>query len=599
MSSDIKQRAKDAVQASYGKMLRRLLRENFKLQTRNYSIAIGAMVVIAITTALTAWIMEDIIDSLVESSEPGRVLSVAAAVALIFTIKGAATYVQVVSLSYAGNSIIASQQRRLYNCILRHGVAFFSDSGVSDILNRVTRSAQGARTVIELIVMGAVRDTLTLVGLIIVMFYQQPTLSMISLIVGPLALLGIRLLLNRVGNIVQGQIASSKEIIKIINETSSGIRVVKAFALEKQMEDRMREAVSTVESRTNAMARLSAATSPLMETLSGFAIAAVVALSALNLFGEASTTAGGLMSFVTALLMAYEPAKRLARMRISIESNMVSVALMYEVLDTPIAIVESENAADLPEGQGTVSFRSVSFQYGTAQNQPVIKNLDVEFEAGKTTALVGPSGGGKSTVINLIMRLYDPTAGHIEIDGCDLREATIASLREKIAFVGQETFLFDSSIRDNIALGRKDATEDQIAEAARAANAHEFIMKMPQGYDSPAGENGSNLSGGQRQRIAIARAVLRDSPILLMDEATSALDSGSENLVKEALLRLSKGRTTIVIAHRLATVLNAHKILVLEEGQIIEQGNLNELLELDGVFRNLYDLQYNQESTPN
>ncbi|WP_300016135.1 ABC transporter ATP-binding protein [uncultured Roseobacter sp.] len=599
MSSDIKQRAKDAVQASYGKMLRRLLRENFKLQTRNYSIAIGAMVVIAITTALTAWIMEDIIDSLVESSEPGRVLSVAAAVALIFTIKGAATYVQVVSLSHAGNSIIASQQRRLYNCILRHGVAFFSDSGVSDILNRVTRSAQGARTVIELIVMGAVRDTLTLVGLIIVMFYQQPTLSMISLIVGPLALLGIRLLLKRVGNIVQGQIASSKEIIKIINETSSGIRVVKAFALEKQMEDRMREAVSTVESRTNAMARLSAATSPLMETLSGFAIAAVVALSALNLFGEASTTAGGLMSFVTALLMAYEPAKRLARMRISIESNMVSVALMYEVLDTPIAIVESENAADLPEGQGTVSFRSVSFQYGADQNQPVIKNLDVEFEAGKTTALVGPSGGGKSTVINLIMRLYDPTAGHIEIDGYDLREATIASLREKIAFVGQETFLFDSSIRDNIALGRKGATEDQIAEAARAANAHEFIVKMPQGYDSPAGENGSNLSGGQRQRIAIARAVLRDSPILLMDEATSALDSGSENLVKEALLRLSEGRTTIVIAHRLATVLNAHKILVLEDGQIIEQGNLNELLELDGVFRNLYDLQYNQESTPN
>ncbi|WP_187431734.1 Putative multidrug export ATP-binding/permease protein (plasmid) [Roseobacter fucihabitans] len=576
------------------KMLVRLLRENFGLQKFSYGVAICAMIVIAITTALTAWIMADIIDTMVESGDRFKVFTVAAAVALIFTVKGVATYVQVVFLSRAGNSIVAAQQQKLYDNILQHGIAFFSERGVSDILNRVTLSAQSARSVIDTIVMGAVRDLLTLIGLIVVMFYQQPTLSLFSIIFGPIAIIGIRKILSRVGSIVEAQIASSKEIIKIIQETSAGIRVIKAFALEERMSQRMGQAVSTVENRSNAMARLSAATSPLMEILSGFAIASVVALSAVNIFGESTTTAGELMSFVTALLMAYEPAKRLARMRISIESGMIGVGMMYQVLDTPITIKEVSDAVPLPGGAGAVRFKDVSFQYGADQDKPILKHLDIEFKAGQTTALVGPSGGGKSTIINLILRLYDPTSGSIEIDGCDLRAARFDSLRDKIAFVGQETFLFEGTVRHNITLGKETATEAEIIAAAKAANAHEFITKMPQGYDADIGENGFALSGGQRQRIAIARAILRDSAILLMDEATSALDSESEHLVKEALLRLSEGRTTIVIAHRLSTVLSADQILVLKEGEVIEQGKLAELLELDGVFRTLYDLQYNQ-----
>ncbi|MGC3940405.1 ABC transporter ATP-binding protein [Roseobacter sp. EG26] len=578
-----------------GKMLVRLLQENLRLQTTTYGVAICAMVVIAAMTALTAWIMRDIIDSMMESGNRAQVFAVAASVAAIFTVKGAATYIQVVFLSRAGNSIVATQQRKLYKRILEHGVAFFSDRDSSDLLMRVTYSAQAARTVIDTIVMGFVRDLLTLIGLIAVMVYQQPTLSLFSLIFGPLAVLGIRKILTRVRKIMEAEMTSLAEIIKVIQETSTGIRVVKAFALENRMADRMNVAVSSVESRANAIARLEAATSPLMETLSGFAIAAVVALSAISFFGDTTTTPGELMSFVTALLMAYEPAKRLARMRISIEAGMIGVGMMYHVLDTPISVQQAPDAKALPAGAGTVRFDDVAFEY--SNGQPVVKTLDITFEAGKTTALVGPSGGGKSTIMNLIMRMYDPTRGSIEIDGCDLREATFASLREKIAFVGQETFLFSGSIKQNIALGRESATEEEVIDAAKAANAHDFISKMDAGYDTDVGENGSNLSGGQRQRLAIARAILRNSPILLMDEATSALDSESEYLVKEALAHLTKGRTTIVIAHRLSTVLNADRIVVIKDGQVEEQGNLTELLEQGGTFRTLYDRQYNSEST--
>jgi ATP-binding cassette subfamily B protein len=579
-----------------GRMVVRLLRENFRLQLPNYAIAMTAMVIIAATTALTAWIMRDIIDSMIGSDDKSQVFIVAAAVAFIFTVKGVATYIQVVFLSRAGNNIIATQQRRLYDRILAHGVAFFNDQDSSNLLMRVTYSAQAARRVIDTIVMGFVRDFLTLVGLIAVMVYQQPTLSMFSLVFGPIALIGIRRILKRVREIMEAEMTSMAEIIKVIQETSLGIRVVKAFALEERMSERMKTAVENVENRANAIARLEAATSPLMETLSGFAIAAVVALSAINLFGDTNSTPGELMSFITALLMAYEPAKRLARMRISVEGGMIGVGIMYQVMDMPISITQDPDAQDLPQGASAVQFRNVGFEY--KDDQVILRDLDIIFEAGKTTALVGPSGGGKSTIMNLVMRMYDPTSGAIEIDGCDLRQATFASLRQKIAFVGQDTFLFSGTLRQNIAFGCLDTTDDAIIAAAKAANAHEFIIKTEHGYDTDVGENGSSLSGGQRQRVAIARAILRASPVLLMDEATSALDSESEHLVKEALDRLTKGRTTIVIAHRLSTVINADKIVVIKNGTVAEEGTLSSLLERDGLFRKLYNRQYETRTLP-
>jgi subfamily B ATP-binding cassette protein MsbA len=575
---------------SKGSMLKRLLRENLRRQALNYGVAIAAMVVIAVTTALTAWIMKDIIDSMVEAENNAAVYAVAIGVIVIFTLKGLATYVQVVALSRAGNRIVADQQRKLYDRLLQHGIAFFSSLETSNILMRVTSSAQSARAVIDTLIMGFVRDLLTLIGLIIVMIYQQPTLSFFALIFGPIAILGVRQILKRVSGIVEANLTSAAEIIKVVQETTNGIRIVKAFALEGHMAERMNSAVKTVESRSNAMARLSGFTSPLMDTLSGLAIAAVVALSTVSMFGDDATSPGALMSFITALLMAYEPAKRLAKMRIGIEAGMIGVGLMYQILDTPIAVKEAVDASGLPNGAGKVTFTDVSFHY--QDSSPILKQMNVTFDAGKTTALVGPSGGGKSTIINLILRLYDPVDGQVEIDGFDLRNATFASLRDRISFVGQETFLFAGTLKDNISMGRENATDDEIIHAAKAANAHDFIQTFPRGYEAEVGENGGKLSGGQRQRIAIARAILRDSQILIMDEATSALDSESEFLVNDALEKLSKGRTTIVIAHRLSTILGADKIVVVKEGEVVEQGTQSELLSQNRLFKSLYDRQF-------
>ncbi len=571
----------------------RLFRDNFRAQAFNYTIAMIAMIVVAATTALTAWMMNDIITSIMETGDKVQVLIVSASVAAIFVVKGIATYVQTVWLGKAGNSIVALQQRKLFASILSHSVSFFSGSNSSDLLMRVTMSAQGARKVLDTIVTGFVRDLLTLIGLVFVMFYQQPVLSLFSLVVGPVALFGVRRILSYVRDIMASEMTGQAEIIKTIQETSSGIRVVKAFDLEAKVSDRMSSAVRSVENRRNQIRRLEAATSPLMETLAGFAIASVVALSAFDFFGPSQTSAGQLMSFITAVFMAYDPAKRLAKMRVNIETGMRRVELMYQVLDRPIDLVELTGAQPLPDGPGRVKLSDVSFEYSVGQ--PILQDLTIDFEPGKTTALVGPSGGGKSTIVNLIMRMYDPNQGKVEIDDVNLRNVTFGSLRRNISFIGQDTFLFDGTIYDNIKIGREEAKESQIVAAAIAANAHDFISELPDGYGTEVGENGSNLSGGQRQRISIARAILRDSPILLMDEATSALDSGSEFLIQEALRNFTEDRTTIVIAHRLSTVLNADRIFVIERGRVVEQGNLEELLELNGLFRTLYDHQFNAE----
>jgi subfamily B ATP-binding cassette protein MsbA len=437
-----------------------------------------------------------------------------------------------------------------------------------------------------------VRDLLTLVGLAAVMVVQQPYLALFSLIVGPLAIYAIRLLLTKVRSIVRKEAASLAEIIKVIQETAAGVRIIKAFAIEDRMSGRMNEAVTQVEQRSNAIAQLEAAAGPIMETLSGITIAAVVILSAFNLLGGGEQTPGQLISFVTALLMAYEPAKRLSQVRVSIETGMMGVKMMYELLDHPETMVEHPEPVDLPQGAGEIVLRDVSFGYSA--DRPVINGLNLTFAAGKTTALVGASGGGKSTLINLIMRLYDPISGSVSIDGADLREVSFASLRRALSFVGQDTFLFSDTVFENIRCGDRTADEADVISAAKAASAHDFIMALPQGYNTLVGENGAFLSGGQRQRLAIARAMLHKGRILLLDEATSALDPDSEVLVQQALERLSHGVTTVVIAHRLSTILNADMICVIENGSVTEQGNLQDLLARNGRFASLFEKQFGQ-----
>ncbi len=587
-------KARDAMARQSGwyasrSLLWRLLAESIPEHRGRYLAAIAAMILVAVTTSLSAWIMGEIVDSM-SSANRTRVYFVAVGVASIFFLKGVASFAQIVLMARAGNRIVAEKQVQLFRRLLEQGLTYFNRTESSDVLLRVTQSAQMARQVIDILVTGFVRDALTLVGLVAVMFYQQPLLSLVCLVVGPAALFGVRKILAKVRTIMAQEMAGLAMIIRVVQETATGSRVIKAFALEEVMAARMETAVRQVEKRANKMVRLEAATTPLMDGITGLAIASIVILSTVSLFGHSSGTPGQLMSFVTAFLMAYEPAKRLSKMRVSIESSMIGVQMMYDLIDTPRTMIEAPDARDLPDGPGQLTLEDVHFSYGNGKT--VINGISLDFPAGKTTALVGPSGGGKSTLLNLILRLYDPDEGRILLDGADVKQATFASLRRKIAYVGQDTFLFSETVMENIRIARPGASDEEVRAAAHVAHADEFIQQLPKGYATPIGENGAFLSGGQRQRLAIARAVLRNAPILLLDEATSALDSHSEALVRDALERVTQGVTTIVVAHRLSTVLRADQICYLEQGEVREVGSLEDLLARDGKFRSLYDQQF-------
>jgi len=575
------------------KMLMRLFRENFRKHYGLYSVAIIAMLVTGLTTAASAWMMKEIVNGMVVDKDVQKIFGIAATVATIFTVKGIASYIQSYYLSKAGSSIIAHQQRRIFDQILKSDLAFIQSRSSADLLMRVTQGAQAARSVIDVIVTSFVRDLFTLVALIIVMFIQQPVLSLVSFVFGPIAFFGLRMLLKNVRAIMRKEMTSFTDIIRIVQEASTGFRIVKSYGLEPNLRNDMNKAVSKVQHRSNSIAKLQALTSPLMETLAGFAIAGAIALSAVVVLQHGNTP-GELVSFITALLLAYEPAKRLARMRISIEAGMVGCNMLFEILDHPVVLQESPDAKPLPKGPGHITFEKVQFSY--RQGLPVLKQVDLNFQSGKITALVGPSGSGKSTIINLIMRMFDPDTGSVSIDGHDIKDVTIASLRERISYVGQDAFLFAGTVKYNIGLGKTGATELDIIRAAKAANAHDFIMALPNGYDTDVGENGGNLSGGQKQRLTIARAFLRDSEILILDEATSALDSEAEVAVKQAVEKLSQGRTTIVIAHRLSTVASADHIIVMKDGEVAEQGKPAELLKQNGLYRRLYQHQFLPEA---
>jgi ATP-binding cassette, subfamily B, bacterial MsbA len=571
-------------------LLRRLLSDSFAKHKWNYAAAMVAMVVVALTTAATAWVMGLIVDSMNNPENRTFIFMVAGAVTSIFVIKGIASFAQMVFMARAGNRIVAEKQEQLFQRLLDQDIGYFSRVESSDVLLRVTQSAQSARSVIDVVVTGFVRDSLTLAGLIAVMVYQQPFLSLVCLIIGPVSIFGVRKILSRVRAVMSQELAGLGEIIKVVQETSRGARVVKSFALEPKMAARMSTAVRQVEKRSNKMVRLEAATTPLMDTIAGLAIGGIVLLSAVQVVGQSAGTPGALMSFVTAFLMAYEPAKRLSKMRVSIEAGMVGVQMMYDLLDKPLRMSEAVDAVELPAGPADLRLADVRFGY--TDERAVIDGISHHFAAGTTTALVGPSGGGKSTLLNLLLRMYDPDSGQVLINDLDIRRASSASLRRAVAYVGQDTFLFSASVMENLRLVRPDASDEDIFAAARVANADEFITALPQGYETLIGENGAFLSGGQRQRLAIARAVLRAAPILLLDEATSALDSHSEVLVRDALEHITKNTTTIVVAHRLSTVIRADQICYIEAGQMVEVGSLEKLLAANGKFRALHDQQF-------
>ncbi|WP_319532949.1 ABC transporter ATP-binding protein [uncultured Cohaesibacter sp.] len=570
-------------------LIYRLLAENFHLYARRYAVAFFFMAIVAATTALSAWIMRDIVNEIFISKDFKQVLIISLFVTLIFVTKGFATYVQTTTLARIGNANVANLQRQLYRHFMRQGADFFHDYPSSELITRISHNAGAARGVMDMIVTSLGRDILSLFGLVFVMVYQDPVMSIIALFIAPPAIFVVSRLVRRVKRIAKDQFISLTQTTRTMQESAQGFRIIRTFGLQDVMAARMDEAISGVEQRANKIASLSARTSPLMETLGGIAIALVILYSGWRTI-IGGQTPGEFMSFLTALLLAYDPAKRLSRLQVTLESGLVGVRLMYEILDRPSRLIERDDAVELAVTDGTITFDNVSFSY--AADEPVLRDLSFTIAGNKTTALVGPSGGGKSTIMGLVQRFHDVSAGAIRIDGTDLRDCTLDTLNTHIALVTQDTMLFTGTIRENIRFGRLGASDEEVIEAARNANAHDFIERLPNGYDTLIGENGASLSGGQKQRLAIARAMIKDAPIVLLDEATSALDSESEAKVQAAFDRLSKGRTTLVIAHRLSTIRNADKICVIKDGRLAEQGTHKELDAQGGLYANLVKLQF-------
>ncbi len=518
------------------------------------------------------------------------------AVFAIFTVKGLATYGQAVTISYLGNRVTAENQRLMFDKLLREGVSYFADRHSTDFMARMSYAASAPATVLTLLITAFARDLLSVISLVAVMVWADPVLSLIAFVVAPPAIIVLRKLMRRVRNIARSQFEGSARILETLQETIQGFRVIKAFNLEEEMRRRIYQDVDTVERASNKLSRASNRSSPLMESLGGFAIGLIGLYAGYRVL-KLGGAPGEFASFTTAFLLAYEPAKRLARLNIDLNTGLFGVELLFKLLDSPSTEESDKDKPALALGRGRVEFSRVDFSY--RNNQPVLRQMSFVAEPGQVTALVGPSGGGKSTVFNVLLRLYDADGGRILLDGQDIAAVTRASLRRNIAYVGQDVFLFRGSIRENIAYGRPGATEDEIVAAAKAAFAHDFIVDCPEGYDTPVGEHGLQLSGGQRQRVSVARALIKDAPIILLDEPTASLDSESERHVQDAIARLCRGRTTLVIAHRLHTITQADCIHVVDAGRIVESGRHEELLRKAGRYAEVFRIQFRpQLQTP-
>ena len=571
----IRERIDTFLNAPSNATLRRLLLDQGSKHWKGYAFSFAMMGLIALTTSLSAWIIGKIVDKIFVAHKLSAVWEITAAIIAIYAVKGFATYGQQVSLSRVANSIVADIQRRIFDQMLRMKVSYYSKAHSSEFIARQSFIAGSASNALNLLITTLSRDALTIVGLVIVMVSQDPMLTVLALMLVPVAALGVRQIGQRVRRIMSTEFAGAMQMMESLQETAQGVRIVKAFTLEGFMRDRQAAAIRNIQTASNKLAAVSSRTSPIMESLGGFAIAAVVLYSGYTVIIRGNQP-GSLFSFITSVIMLYEPMKRVARFHVDLSSSLFGVSMLYDFLDEREFEEDPPGSGDLKVIAGRIEFRDVVFGYRPEER--VLHSVSFVAEAGKTTALVGRSGGGKSTVMSLILRLYDIESGQILCDGVDISMVTRESVRRQIGYVAQENFLFKGSVRDNIAMGRPGAAEEEIVAAAKAAYAHDFIMDFDRGYDTPCGENGMQLSGGQRQRIAIARAFLKDAPIILLDEATSALDSESEQAIQKALHTLCEGRTTIVIAHRLSTVAQADEICVIDHGRIVERGRHRELL---------------------
>lgn len=576
---------------------RRLIKEHIKGHKNRIIVAIICMIIVAATTAANAWMMQPVLDKIFLDKNESMLLIIPLAVFTLAIIKGGASYWQSLTMKYIGQRIVTDMQIRLYEHLLQLDASYFDKNSSGKILSRFSNDIHVIRRSISNVITNVIKESFTLVFLLGLMFYQSVTLSLIAFIAFPAAVFPMLKLGRKMRRVAKRTQQELGEYTANLDDTFQGIKIVKAYCREKFEAVKARIFVENIFKLYVKAARIESISSPIMELLAGVAIAAVIWYGGSKvLSGE--YTAGQFFSFMTALIMAYKPMKAMSGLNTNIQEGLASVRRYFSIIDMLPEIADKENSKDLKINKGEIIFENVSFSYDSEKGK-VLKNISLKIPAGKRVALVGESGGGKSTIMSLIPRFYEAEYGSITIDGNNIKDIKLSSLRAGIALVNQEIILFDDTVKANIAYGKENASEEEITAAAYSASAHDFIIELPDGYNTLVGQRGLRLSGGQRQRLSIARAMLKNAPILLLDEATSALDPVSEHQVQLALDRLMKGRTTLVIAHRLSTIVNADIIYVVSKGEIVESGTHKELLEKNGEYTELFNKQFSKINKEN
>lgn len=573
-----------------------LVKRLFNDYVRSYkfyiAMAVICMVFAAATTAANAWIMQPVLDDVFLDKNKDMLMILPIAVLIIAIVRGFSEFGQSVLMLLVGQRTIGDIQKDMYASLMKADLSFFHNNPSGNLVARFISDVNRLRHSVTTTLTGIAKDTLTLIFLVALMFYRDWELASIAFLIFPLAIYPI----TRIGKMMRKISAATQnkigEFSTLLNQTFQGSRQVKAYGMEGYEGERARDYIDEITRLIFKSSRRSTILRPIMETLGGIAVAGVVLYGGIKVI-DGETTPGTFFSFLTAFFLAYRPLKSLAGLNTVLQDGLASAERLFRILDIEPKIQDRDNSKTIENVKGTIEFKNVEFAY--ENKDYILKKISLLIPRGKKIALVGPSGAGKSTILNLIPRFFEVEKGQVEIDGIDIKEIKIGSLRSSMALVSQEINLFDDTIRSNIAYGKLDSSEEEIIAAAKKSASHDFITKLPNSYNTTVGEHGVKLSGGQRQRIAIARAMLKNAPILLLDEATSSLDTESERYVQEALLELMKNRTTLVIAHRLSTVINADTIYVIDSGKIAESGTHFELLKNEGVYSRLYTQQFAEQ----
>lgn len=559
---------------------------------KRLALAIVCIIMSAAANLYVPWIIKDMIDKVLMERDMMLLNVIAIGIVVVFLFRGIFYYGQSYLVAYIAQRVIIDVREKLYIKFQKLQLAYYEKKQTGTIMSYITNDVAALQAALVDSLIELVTESSVLVGSLVMMFYLDWKLSLVTLIVVPLIGQAMKIFgrkLKKSGALIQERTA---EITSLLQESISGVRVVKSFAREDYEIDRF-ELQNNLNFRANMKSvQLSSLLTPVVEFLAAVIVTVILWFGGYQVVNGA-LTAGALIAFLTYAVNLANPVKRISRVYGTINKAMAAADRVFKVLDTEEELKDKPDAKPLPEISGKVTFEHVSFGY--KPDVLVLDDLNLTAEPGQVVAFVGPSGAGKSTIASLIPRFYDVVSGSIKIDGIDIRDVQIKSLREQIGIVPQETVLFSGTVRDNIRYGRLDATDEEVVEAAKAANAHSFIMQLADGYDTKIGERGITLSGGQRQRMAIARAILKSPRILILDEATSALDTESEEIVQEALDKLMVGRTSFVIAHRLSTIVNADKIFVLDKGRVEECGTHKELMKTGGLYSHLYNIQFSDK----